>query len=542
MKILFIFPFINTKGGDPIKFLPIGPAALIGTLKPDFPEIIFEQIELEEEIREKKRQGKIDKKYEKLLESFNQNKALFPSSNAVKEYKGFFDKLINFFQIDQYDHYFFSRYDDDCGLRANLFFAKYLKSLFPDKKIIFGGINNARSNEIDNSLFNSLNFIDSFIVGPGEKSMRLILQKLLDSEKLDTKYSFWVSPQEKIKNLPDYKSNRSLSLFKHSVKELEGKEGGSKNLISIPYYFSIGCFWSQCAYCANSHFKGSSPSQKQAHKSIDQIISDLTRLKKDYKTKHFIFFNQNFNFDLDFTKQLLKRIISEKLDILWTDYFNLTIFDEELPSLLTQAGCYRIDLGTVTFNDKLQKLYSNLFKNQQLKYLKYISDAGIWINLNIIANLPYSYSIEGEKKVLKNYLKYFDSADINFYRNFSISDLALNYRFYDLKTADKKIVFKEGLTGNLSFIEKNGGKSVDEKAVISQKNYLDWERFLIKNGKVINNHNFAYLSYLYDAHGFNNKERIKKLFCSAKNNTCLLPKESKDKVGPKGRLSLVKKP
>lgn len=92
------------------------------------------------------------------------------------------------------------------------------------------------------------------------------------------------------------------------------------------------------------------------------------------------------------------------------------------------------------------KNYINLFRNSYLNNLKAVNDAGIWINLNIIANLPNNYSIEQEKNVLKKYIKYFDSVDFNFYRKYPSSDLTINKELYQLDNIDKKLFSKKVLS------------------------------------------------------------------------------------------------
>jgi len=69
MKIIFIFPFKNTNIGSPFKWLPLGAPILIGNLKKFFPQIIFHQIDLEEEVNEAFRENKLSKEHLKIFNS-----------------------------------------------------------------------------------------------------------------------------------------------------------------------------------------------------------------------------------------------------------------------------------------------------------------------------------------------------------------------------------------------------------------------------------------------------------------------------------------
>lgn len=366
MKLLFIFPFIGGISNDPIKFLPTGVPVLIGNLKNIFPNIIFKQIDLEEEIKDKIRFGQIKEEYKKLIGNFEKISNFNPNNKDLKIFNNFFKDVIKIFNLADYDHYLFSHYDfNECGIKANIYFAKYLKSVFNNKKIIFGGIKGVGLLDHEATSFPKLKFIDSFVVGFGEKPLEIILQNIINNKKIEKIYNNLKPPQHVLKNLPDYKSNISLRFFKYSHDDLEkmhhvkidNKNKNNKKSFMIPYAFSAGCFWGKCAYCGWSFSKDFNLAKKLYHKSINEIIYDLIKLKNIYQTKYFIFFNNNFNFNLDFTKGLLKSMIKNKLDILWTDYFNLAIFNKEMPDLLARAGCYRVDFGTVTFNEKLQKLY-----------------------------------------------------------------------------------------------------------------------------------------------------------------------------------------
>jgi hypothetical protein len=399
-------------------------------------------------------------------------------------------------------------------INANIFFAKYLKNKFKNKKIIMGGLWGLGDNYQKNYLL-QYNFIDSFVIGKGEESTKIIINNILHKKRLKKIYCNSVNYSEQFKKLPDFKSFKNLAYFNFSPKILGNFYkinhevfDNDKKILVMPYSFSLGCFWHKCSYCNAS---GKLFDKKwYYYKKPDAIVQDLIKLKKEYKTKYFIFFNNNFNHNIKFAKELLRKMIKEKLGIVWTDYFNLAIIDDELIDLLPQAGCFRIDIGTTSFNPHIQKTYHNIFKNDDLKRLKKIHKKGIWININIIANVPYQYNILNEIKIIKKYIKYVDSVELNYFRLFANSDINLCPEKYNVQLIKEDTVV-DGQKTILPFIEKEFRGTIEDRKKLFNKNYMQWKNFFLSNKIPVNNQDINLLEYLYDVLGFKNKEKIKKI-------------------------------
>jgi len=526
MKLIFIFPFIN-QVGSPIKWLPLSVPTLIGNLKKDFPEITFHQIDLEEEVRGAISEGRLDSRYQKLLDQFVISKHDFIADKNLIKFKFFFDDVVDYLKLDEYDHYFFSFYNrNKTGIIANIILAEYLKRRYKDKKIILGGILGYDDDYTKRS-FEEFGFIDSFVIGFGVVALKEILSDLLKNKKIKRIYKNYRIDlrKEMLGYLPDFRSFRSFRSFCYSPEDLESIYGGIKvkgevetyeKIVFIPYFFSMGCFWSKCAYCGNSgHHK-----EFYYKKETEGITSDLVKLKEIYQTKYFIFFNNNFNFNFDFSKKLLKSFIKNKLDILWTDSFNLMILDEELIDLLAQAGCFRMDIGITTLAPKIQRLYNNILQdNKYLENLEKISKKGIWTHISLIANLPHQYSLKKDKMVLGKYMEYIDGVSLNYYRKYPTSELAINSEKYNLKHVNEKVFFNKQRPGIMPFIEKDFKGTLEERKELFAKNYIDFKKFFLKHKKFSNDINSVHLyllGYLYNALGFGNKNRIKNIIANTK--------------------------
>ena len=522
MKIVFIFPFKNKRLGNPLKWLPLGVSTLIGNIEKYFPQVVFHQIDLEEEVREALRKNKLNKDYFKIIDYLFDIKEDILTDKDLIKFDNFFSDLVKYLKLNSYDHYFFSVVERfKIGLNANILLAKYLKNKYKDKKIIFGG-HLGIGDKHNKHRFN-LSFVDAYVIGTGETSTREIIEDLLNNKKIKKIYQRSVPYAFRFSNPPNYKTFKNIQYFQYSCKDLEKlyctnlpKDKINEKVLFVPYKFSEGCFWSKCAYCVQSTRR--KEQLKLFTKDINQIVNDLLELKENYNTKFFIFFNNNFNSNLEFSKKLLRAIIKNKLNILWTDSFNLRVIDDELLDLLVQAGCFRVDVGCTILDPKLQKLYHNISQNKDLKQLRKISQKGIWIQINLITNMPHQYTIREDKKILEKYMQYIDAVALYNYVRKIHSDLGKNYEKYNLKIINQTSNTRaKEFEGKMYYMENDFNGSIEERKKIFIKNYLELKNLFIKHNKPqLRDVHLYLLGYLYNNLGFGNKDKIKKIISEAK--------------------------
>lgn len=544
MKIAFIFPFFRTKD-NLLDGPPLSTPLLLGNVKKSFPDVIFEQIDLSKEMEIGVLKNKFPQKlhvqalditssmvFDNLSASanFTKDKQIvrrmggnrfggeyyIPNQDDMKKIEPYLEKIARFNGLNKFDHYFFSIYKpNEPDLAANILLAMFLKKKFPQKKIIIGGLTSFTNYFYKN--INKFGFIDSLVVGRGENSIKIIIENLLKRAPIKKIYNIPVKADEGME-APDYKSFRNLDDFRFNQKDLENiyqlnlSKKTSNKILFIPYRFSFGCFWGKCKYCSNSYYPN------LYLKPIKQIIDELKRLKKLHRTKYFCFYNNNFNPNIKFTKELLREMIDNNLDIIWTDSFNLAVLDDEIIKLLKKAGCIRMDIGLTTLNNKLQKFYNNIIQdNKYLNNLKKINKQGIWTDVNIIANLPFSYSVANEIKILKKYITHIDSVTLNSYRAYH-SDIVENHERYKLKIINEITTIND-VQAPIYFLEKEFKGSLDKRKKIFVKNFSDWQEFFANNNIIINQKLFYLLGCLYNNYGHKNKALIKKYMLSASKQT-----------------------
>lgn len=274
MKLAFILPFYRTKEVNSLTGPLFSIPSLIGNIKDIFPDVSFEQIDLDNEIEKAIKDNLFNRKdflfYKRNIEKLGGNikkmtgnrfKADYyiPNDRNFNHFKKFLERIFNYNKLSKFDHYFLSVYQVyQPDISAMFLMAKFLKKMDINKKIIIGGLrefNGYLSKKIKN-----LNFVDSLVIDYGEGAVEEIINSLNKKKELRKVYNIIINPKKTL-GFPDYKSFRNLDNFEFNTKNLEKKlkikfkkENKFKNIF-LPYRFSVGCFWSKCAYCSHSRHK-----------------------------------------------------------------------------------------------------------------------------------------------------------------------------------------------------------------------------------------------------------------------------------------------
>ena len=213
------------------------------------------------------------------------------------------------------------------------------------KKVIFGAHEDAFSEEILKEVSNS------FYRGiPDKDDMQEMLNDALN-DSLKPHYEF-----EHNFNYPcDY------SVY----------QGKKVNYIHVQG--STGCLY-KCEFCRHPF---SSNGGAYNLGDIDCIISDLKSIKK--LTKYTAFKDPNFFNNREHLIKLCKRLIKEKLGIIWGAQMPIYVGkDKEVLALMHKAGCKIIYIGFETLNQKNLDNVNKPFKvNNYLPMVKNIQKSGI---------------------------------------------------------------------------------------------------------------------------------------------------------------------
>lgn len=114
-----------------------------------------------------------------------------------------------------------------------------------------------------------------------------------------------------------------------------------------------GCVF-QCDYCASKVTKGNILRKK----SIDRVIEEI-KYMKSFGVKEFFIVDDIFTTDVERTKEICRRIISEKLNMIWQCQNGIRVDagDQEMFNLMRKAGCYKVAFGFESGNDEVLKKF-----------------------------------------------------------------------------------------------------------------------------------------------------------------------------------------
>lgn len=200
---------------------------------------------------------------------------------------------------------------------------------------------------------------DSIFLGEAENTWK---EMLTDFKAGELKEVYKSENYHDLQNLPTPRYDL-LNLKKYKVK-------------FVPVQTSRGCPF-VCNFCEVSHMYGSS----YRFRPVDEVIDEIERSKLKYVQ----FIDDNFAANREYTLNLLKRLIP--LKIKWTCLWTMkSSADEELVELAKKSGCYHINMGIESINEKSIK---DMGKKQNtvseyVKSLNILNKKKIFYSLNFI--------------------------------------------------------------------------------------------------------------------------------------------------------------
>lgn len=153
-----------------------------------------------------------------------------------------------------------------------------------------------------------------------------------------------------------------------------------------PIIVTRGCPY-LCTFCAANKISG----KKVRKHSIKYVLDEIEMLYNDFKIREFHIIDDNFSFDLNYAKDLLKSVIGLGLDISWAtpNGVRLDRLDEELLKLMKQSGLYLISVGIESGSDRILKLMKKGVTVSQIKNgIKMVRRTGIEIAGFFIIGFP----------------------------------------------------------------------------------------------------------------------------------------------------------
>jgi len=144
---------------------------------------------------------------------------------------------------------------------------------------------------------------------------------------------------------------------------------------------SVGCSYN-CPFCICSLIP-------LRLREVDNLIEELRHIRRTLGIREIYFYDPHFTVEPKRLHELLKRIISEKLDIVFSCNSHLSISEESI-ELLKRAGCHTLMFGIESANPEILKRYTKGISHERTrKILRLCRDRRIRTFGYFLLGLPH---------------------------------------------------------------------------------------------------------------------------------------------------------
>ncbi len=284
-----------------------------------------------------------------------------------------------------------------CQYIPSLALLKIIKDINPETITLMGGSHFQHITSV--TTHKTYSFIDYIVSGEADNIISPLVLSILEKETslLEKELMSCVTgPEHRIKGYPE----DGIMSIKESFKNLPPPDYDDyfetlKSLTHLKYMInpsllfeaSRGCWWGEkkpCAFCGFNRV-----GYRYRTKDVQQVIYELEYLSERYGIKKFC--ATDMIMDMTYFKSFLPELISHgnSYEIFCEVKSNLS---HSQIKLLSEAGMKSIQPGIESLDSRILKLMNKGIKAwQNIMFLKWAMDYGIYVNWNLI------YSFPGEK-------------------------------------------------------------------------------------------------------------------------------------------------
>jgi radical SAM superfamily enzyme YgiQ (UPF0313 family) len=251
-----------------------------------------------------------------------------------------------------------------------------------DVKIVFGGMHATLVPEkvIKND------FVDFVIVGEGDHAIIELVDVVARDGDLMGVPNLWY------KNDGDIMKNP----LSDPIPDINSLPLPDKDLFKDYVYHKSdyviltcrGCVFN-CSYCCESYLNEIYKNRYYRRRSVDSVMEELLVMKGKYDFKRVMFFDSVFFSDRDWLKDFLPRY-REEISVPFRCAGHVSFVDKDIINEMKISGCYCIDFGVQTFNEKLRKELLNRPESNQIieRAFSICDQAMLRYDVDLIMGIP----------------------------------------------------------------------------------------------------------------------------------------------------------
>jgi len=288
--------------------------------------------------------------------------------------------------------------------------AQIVKKINPNITIVLGGIHATTKYS---SLIKNKN-VDFIIRGEGERTIIELLSYL-------EKNTINMGELDKIGGL-SYKvngkahNNKDRNLI-HNLDELPIP---ARDLFVFSKKYPMDCFGLimgsrgcpySCKFCSSKIMW----SNKVRFRSVDNIIQEIKFLMARYDINKFLFLDDDFCINKEWSKKICNTIIRKNLKIRWKCQVRLDSIDDETLDIMKKAGCKQLGVGIESGSEKILKYINKDITLDQIKEkIELISRKKIPLTCYFMVGFPE----EGDNDIEKT---------MRFIKDIGIKQISMNF-------------------------------------------------------------------------------------------------------------------
>lgn len=255
-----------------------------------------------------------------------------------------------------------------------------IKDYNQDTKIILGG---SHVNAIGNIILERFPLIDYIVKGDGEEP----IEKLINGIHLGN-----------IEGLSFRKKGKIVDNGIAIIKDLDALPFPARHLVDLnrykesPFYYRLnpnttllsarGCAH-HCIFC--DYKTRGYPRMQSPERTIDEIKFLVDKGIKDLRI-----IDEFFTLNKNRIKVICDTLVKEKIDVIWCCQTRADAVDKELLIKMRQAGCYLVQYGIETGNEKIMKrINKNLDLNKVKKAVEVSKSVGLDVHTFFMLGFPF---------------------------------------------------------------------------------------------------------------------------------------------------------